>query len=92
MQIKPHEKRIIGQWRLSRGELVADDECDRIETLVDNYLDHVCDDKTGWDKLYIDPTTNQYWERVYLQSEMHGGGPPSLICLTREAAQLKYNV
>lgn len=91
VQIKPYEQEIVGNWFLYQGKVVADDHCKRIDELVKNHLKYICDDKFGWDRLYKDPTSGRYWERVYLQSETHGGGPPSLIFLPREAAHSKYD-
>lgn len=90
MDIKPYEQEIIGNWFLHQGKVVADDHCLRVNELVRTYLEYICDDKSGWDKLYRDPTSGRYWERIFLQNETHGGGPPSLISLTREAAHSKY--
>ncbi len=47
-------------------------------------------DKSGWDILYIDPITNSLWELSYPDSEMQGGGPPSLIYISYKNAKQKY--
>lgn len=90
MKIKPHEREIIGNWFLYQGKVVADDDCERVYELVKTYLEFICDNKLGWNRLYRDPASGRYWERVYLRSETHGGGPPSLIYLTHKAAHSKY--
>ncbi len=33
--------------------------------------------------LYIDNDDNRYWELTYPKVYMHGGGPPTLICISK---------
>ncbi len=92
MKIQSDENEIRGVWRWSNGRLVADDVCRRIEILVSDHLEKVGGDRSGWDALYRDPTDGRYWELVYLQSELHGGGPPTLRQLGVDAVRTKYGV
>jgi hypothetical protein len=35
-------------------------------------------DQSGWDTLYRDPATGKFWEIIYPESRLHGGGPRQL--------------
>jgi hypothetical protein len=88
--IKPSETVLTGQWILQGGRPVVDDVCKRILALTGSYLVEVGRDTSGWDTLYRDPTDGRYWELTYPQSELQGGGPPQLRCLTADEAKQKY--
>jgi hypothetical protein len=90
MSIDPSETILTGRWVLQGGRPVADGVCKRIFDLTEAHLVKVGSDATGWDALYRDPSDGRYWELVYPQSELHGGGPPQLKCLTIEEAKQKY--
>ncbi|PHS40015.1 MAG: hypothetical protein COA91_05145 [Robiginitomaculum sp.] len=88
--IKQEEKQIIGNWIAFGKQDVGDDACQRIEWLIENHLVFVSHDKSGWNTLYKDPADNRLWERIYLQSEMHGGGPPSLLLVNKKRLEEGY--
>lgn len=73
----PEESELRGQWLLVNGNVVEDDACRRIQSLVSG-LDRISMSNDGWKKLFRDPRDGRYWELLYLESEMHGGGPPTL--------------
>ena len=77
-RIAPSETEIIGRHILRDGRVVADDQCQRVQDLVGGYLEFLGKDASGWDALYRDPADGRFWERVYLESAIHGGGPASL--------------
>ena len=83
LHIKPHETEIIGRYFLRKGQLVPDDNCERVAQLINGYLEFMAKDKTGWTSLYKDPNDGRYWEKAYLQNETHGGGPASLRVVTK---------
>jgi hypothetical protein len=91
MKITPSETILRGHWLFSNGQYLADDTCQRIETLVKTYLAYLESDESGWDLLYIDTDDGRLWEKTYPQSELHGGGPPLLRCITEEDATRKYH-
>ena len=91
-RLKTHETRLVGNFRIIGDRVVADEVCERVDQLVDNYLQHIKTHESGWDTLFKDPNDGRYWELTYLQSEMHGGGPRSLICISAEAAKQKYDL
>lgn len=92
MKIRPDETEIRGSWTQSGKELVADDTCRRVDQLVSTYLERVGHDASGWDTLYRDPADGRYWELIYPQSELHGGGPPTLRKVSPDEARSKYGV
>jgi hypothetical protein len=62
----------------------------RILWLIENDLKKITSDSSGWETLYVDLADNRLWELTYSQSQMHAGGPPSLINITRAEAKRKY--
>lgn len=88
----PTEQRLDGKWTMRSGRLVADPISERIDWLTAHALKKVATDATGWDSLFVDPQDGRYWEKLYLHSEMHGGGPPSLVCISQQDARLKYKL
>lgn len=84
------ETNLIGEWKVVDGKMIGNETCKRIEHLVSSVLKEVGRDATGWDVLYCDPQDHRYWELIYPQSHMHGGGPPQLRCLTLDEATSKY--
>jgi hypothetical protein len=44
-------------------------------------------DSSGWESLYRDPDDSRLRELVFLQSELQGGGPPSLRSISFEEAK-----
>jgi Immunity protein 27 len=47
-------------------------------------------DSSGWNTLYRDPRTNEFWEVTYPHGEMHGGGPRKLSQMSLEEVRAKY--
>lgn len=90
MKITAEETEVKGNWILLDGVVAADETCRRIEWLKLNWLQRVCTDSSGWEILYKDPHDGRFWELTYPQSELHGGGPPTLQCLSDESTKLKY--
>jgi len=93
MKIEHDETIIEGKWILdSHNKVVGDDACRRVHDLKLNYLLKLATDESGWDILYKDPADGRFWELIYPQSEMHGGGPPTLRNLTQAETKQKYGV
>lgn len=94
LALRPDETLLIGSWLLRGDSVVGDAICNRIEALLANVLVHVADDPKsgGWESLFRDPLDGRFWERFYPQGEMHGGGPPSLRCLSASDASVKYSL
>jgi hypothetical protein len=91
MNIDPTETVLTGSWiPNNQGGSVADDTCRRIDTLVHAHLMELGRDASGWDALYRDPDDGRLWELIYPHSELQGGGPPQLRCLTVGEARQKY--
>jgi hypothetical protein len=90
MKIEKNETKIIRHWKFENSKMIADKECERIQWLINNSLLKVAIDSSGWDVLYKDESDNRYWELIYPNSELQGGGPPSLILLSELQAKEKY--
>lgn len=90
MKILSTETQLTGKWLLRDGRAVADETCERINELVRSHFKQLGRDASGWDVLYRDPDDGRLWELTYPQSELHGGGPPQLRCMTLNEAKAKY--
>ena len=89
-KITATETELTGTWLSQGGRLVADETCQRISELITSHLEERGRDSSGWDVLYRDPDDGRLWELTYPQSQLHGGGPPQLRCLTLREAKGKY--
>jgi hypothetical protein len=92
MTIRPEETEIRGMWLTRNNRVERDANCERIDQLVRRELKEVARDATGWDVLYIDPRDGRYWELIYPESHLHGGGPPALLLVSHDDARKKYGV
>ncbi len=90
--LEPDEQRLEGQWLKVAGRAVADDTCQRIETLISTELAKVATSHGGWDVLYVDQRDGRRWELTYPHKEWHGGGPPMLTRVSESYARSKYNL
>lgn len=90
MKIAPSEILLTGQLLSREGHVVGDEICQRIDELVGSHLKELGRDVSGWDALYRDPDDGRFWELIYPQSYLQGGGPPQLRCLSLAEAKLKY--
>lgn len=91
-KIEPSETSITGRSILVQGKIVGDESSQRIFDLVNSYLIKLGHDQSGWDTLYQDPNDGRFWELIYPESELQGGGPPSLVLISKDAAALKYKI
>lgn len=88
--LQPHETNVIGRWREDGLTLKPDDNCIRISYLVDNVLIPIASNDGGWTRLFRNPNDGRLWELTYPESELHGGGPPSLINIAKSEVIAKY--
>ena len=88
--ITPNETEITGKWIMSQGHIEEDDTCKRITELVQGCLAELGHDESGWDTLYRDTNDGRFWEKIFPKSEVQGGGPPQLRCLSADEARRKY--
>jgi len=91
-KIENFETVLTGSWAFVSGKMVADDACQRITALTSSHLVKIATDVSGWNLLYRDPDDGRLWELTYPQSELHGGGPPQLKCISVSQAKQKYGV
>jgi hypothetical protein len=89
--ISENETLIECKWEVVDDQILSNDACKRIEWLISDILKLVRVDKSRWEKLYQDPKDKRYWLLFYPQSEMHGGGPPSLMEITYKEAELRFS-
>ena len=91
-KLSPHETELVGKWVEQNGKVVADPTCQRIDELTNGILDVVQDHphQGGWLRLYRDKSDGRFWERSYPESELHGGGPPMLRCISPDEVVRKY--
>jgi hypothetical protein len=69
---------------------VLDAQAQRIEELIDGYLQGLAASENGWSRPFRDPTDGRLWELSYPDSSGHGGGPPKLRQVTPENATKRY--
>ncbi|MBL0317838.1 MAG: hypothetical protein IPP74_00790 [Alphaproteobacteria bacterium] len=91
MKIQNSETEITGSWLMKEGRVINDEASYRINDLISTYLLKLGKDISGWNTLYRDPYDGRYWELIYPQSEIHGGGPPQLRCIKEEEIKNKYH-
>lgn len=49
-------------------------------------------DESGWDELYYDKKSQKYFEKLYPNSDRHGGGEPIFQEISKEDAERKYRI
>lgn len=92
MTILSDEVEIRGGWLEQGGQIIADQNSQRIADLIAKKLVKVRAADGGWSTLYRDDTDSRLWELHYPHSDWHGGGPPSLRQISAEDASLKYGI
>jgi len=94
LNLRQDETQLVGNWKSEGGVVSADAIALRIQQLCTKFLVKIAEDpaSSGWITLFRDPADGRLWERTYPQSDMHGGGPPSLICISEAEALARYGV
>tara|TARA_B110001469_G_C9646193_1_gene326745 strand:+ start:4994 stop:5308 length:315 start_codon:yes stop_codon:yes gene_type:complete len=94
MEIRKNETEIIGRLINEEGDIIFDNAAKRVNFLVSNSLKKIkSDEETGWDILYYDIRSDNFWELIYNQSHLHSGGAPSLyIIKNKEDIYIKYDL
>ncbi len=90
--IQPNENEIIGKWILENNKIKEDENCTRINNLIKEHLKKILISATGWETLFFDKNDSRFWELRYLDSDLNGGGPPSLIHLSEKDVFEKYKI
>jgi len=90
VKLSPAEILLTERFVLVDDHLTRDGTGERIEVLINSYLQRLTSASDGWDTLYCDPADGRFWELVYPESHMHGGGPRELRCLATDQAATKY--
>lgn len=89
--IQSDEQKIIGSWTVVDTGIKADQNCERIEFLVSNFLNKITTDESGWDTLYQNPEDGKLWVLFYPDNHLHDGGPPSLKLISNSEAQSRFS-
>lgn len=89
--LSANETLLEGAWIPSDDQITSNEACKRIEWLVSDILKLVKVNRHTWEKLYQDPKDKRYWLLYYPYSEMHGGGPPSLMEIAYKDAEVRLN-
>ena len=85
----PSEKSLRGSWIETKTGVEGDETCKRIHWLTENVLEFV---KSGnWEGLYLDPNDGRHWLLYYPQSELHGGGPPSMRVISKNEVHERFS-
>jgi hypothetical protein len=80
---------LTGIWQVGEsGSVEADENCRRIDSLIENYLERIGASADGWDVFYLDPDDGRIWRLTYPHSHMHGGGPSQLECVSLDESAL----
>lgn len=90
--LKSDEFKLQGKWITSNDKVIDDEISNRITFLKNNYLIKLATSDDGWDTLFQDPNDKRFWELIFEKGELHGGGPPSLIVISKVDIEKKYNL
>jgi hypothetical protein len=85
-KIQTHETQIATSIVFSNGKPSFDGNAEKIYDLIENYLQFIAVDASGWEKLYRDPEDRRLWRLSYDESDSHGGGAPRLDVVDRSIA------
>jgi hypothetical protein len=89
-KLKSSENILIGNWIFQNNKVVSDNIGKRIDYLTENSLKKLVSSEDGWSTLYIDLDDIRYWEKIYPNSELQGGGAPTLKSISKQEAIDKY--
>jgi hypothetical protein len=62
---------------------------EQINRFITKHLNELAVDSSGWEKLYINRLTSEYWILTYPASDGHGGGEP-MLTQTTEKESMKF--
>lgn len=72
-----NDREIIGNWEFKNGKIIADLNCQLIESMLKEDLSEFKTSEDGWKKQYKGKESD-IWELTFPQSHLQGGGPPKL--------------
>jgi len=85
-----HESMLSGRWLETDEGPTPEDDCKRIAALTRNHLKASGTDLSRWSTLYRDPDDGRLWELTFANSDLPGGGPPTLRVLAPEDAAARF--
>ena len=77
-----NDREIIGKWELKNGKIIADLNCQLIESMLKDDLSELMTAEDGWTKQYKGKE-DDIWELTFPQSNLQGGGPPKLTIIEK---------
>lgn len=91
--LQTNEMKLVGKWIIEGNHVQSDETTQRIDWLVGKVLKRIGISRNNgaWDLLYQDPADGRYWVKTYPHSEAHGGGAPTLICISEEEARKAFD-
>jgi hypothetical protein len=63
-----------------------------IKSYIAKNLIKIATSQDGWNTLYLDKASEQYWVLTYLNSESHGGGQPELAQVSKSAVKKEFGI
>jgi hypothetical protein len=63
-----------------------------VESYIAENLTKIATNQSGWDTLYINKATEQYWVLTYPNSQLHGGGHPELTRVSKLVVKKEFGV
>jgi hypothetical protein len=90
-RLASNESTLLEEWVVNGSNISRGDVGERIDWLLENGLEKIAVDSSGWSSLYVDTGDRRMWELTYPQSEMPGGGPRLLQMVTLEDAKRRFN-
>lgn len=73
---------------LSMRKIVGNEAHDFIQSSCEK----IAVDDTGWETLYRELSSNEYWYFTFPNSEVHGGGEPLLVPISLSKAKELFDV
>lgn len=86
--LKAEETELVGMWLDLGMKVTGDAVADRVEWLTATRLEKLAANREELAELYRDPQDGRFWEKILPFVD----GPPTLRCITREAAAIKFGI
>ena len=64
----------------------------KVSEFLESNCIEVATDDSGWETLYEDEDSKEYWVRTFPDSQLHGGGFPILTQLSKQEAKKKFQL
>jgi len=81
---------LTGNWIVDESGRVVGDKAEQEILEALGRFTRLSEREGGWTTLYLDPSDGSYWERTFVQSELHGGGPSKLTRIPAAQVAERY--